>query len=623
MHRKANSLFPARWHDPSIWPSPATDSIPSSRRPAYEKRKRAITRYMNGDSLKDIHADEGIDASSLYGQLEACAAKDADGNIMGFRALVPYFRKKAHERSQDINRDALAAGRGASGLFLQLLESHASLNDFLLVQAKKYAKRESSTRIPVRKEHELFLTELAKLKGKSGYPFVLQNLGREGYRQALHKAVLALRGEGRGPLRNSIERAFRPQFDTPYRRIQIDAHRLDQFIKVRFVGRKGRVKTRELRPWLIAAVDVDSKACLGWYLSLEKEPSRLDLLRCLYNVMSPWKRRDRFEIDTLRYKPGAGMPSGMFERCAGRFVDCVSLDNALCGHADDVREIVLKRLHAVLQFGIPGEPRTRSEIEQLFNTLTHRNIQHQVGGVRPDMGKGERESAMKAVEDHGLSVEQMEEYLDVVICNYNAHPNSAHYAKSPLDVLRDEPNDTLIRADNSLCASWRDLLIIEKSVPVKSGDGHAPHINYLKATYSNDLLRAADQLIGKSIVIKINLMDLRTVEAQVPNGPSLGKLFARGQWSEFMHDDRLRRRLNREIEDGNFHWVEDCDPEQCVSDFLNKTRRSKAAQPDPAVVGKRVASTTAAPSGPPRTIADVAKPFAFDLEAVLGNKLKG
>ncbi|TXI48859.1 MAG: hypothetical protein E6Q50_09180 [Lysobacter sp.] len=629
MHRKVEKLFLVRWRDTANWAVPSDKEIPSAYKDAYEKRKRAVEAYMRGDKLMVILEAEGIDAASLYSMLEACALPAPGGGIRGFRALIPYVRKKAYVRKQSVNDDALAAGRGAGGLFTQLLANHESLRTLLSRQASKYSHHTYEGRVPIKKEHGIFLNSLVKLKGKAGYPFTLQNKGREGYRLALNAEIAKQRADARTPLRESIERAFRPQVDMRYRHVQIDAHRLDSFIRLKFIGRKGRFKTRVLRPWLIAAVEVDSGACVGWSLSVEREPSHLDLLRCLYGMMNPWQRRQQFEIIGLEYKPGAGMPSGIIPRCAGRYADTISLDNALCGHADNIRDIVLGRLHATLRLGIPGEPRTRSEIEQLFNTLTHRNVQHLVGGVRPGMSNKERAAAMKDAEENGLTVDQMEEYLDVVLCNYNAEPHTAHYGKSPLQFLREEPEAALVRADISANASWRNLLKIELTATVSCSEDHAPLIRYLKGNYTNDLLRASgDILAGKEVIITVNLTDLRTIEAKIPGGVDLGILWVRGPWAQFVHDIRLRKRLNGEIADGNFHWDEGVDPEEQVAEFLRKTSKASHAQPektrDKAVCTESPKpARPSRPAAPSRLIADVAKDDEFDIEALLGSKLKG
>ncbi|TWT23619.1 hypothetical protein FQY83_03040 [Luteimonas marina] len=627
MHRKAESLFPACWRDTSTWPTPTDREIPEKHKDAYARRKRIIEAYMRGASLRVLCKVEGVDTATVYTMLEACASHAHDGKIWGFRALVPYVRKKAYERSSEVRADALAAGRGTGGLFMQMLANHEPLRLLIAKQASKYASTNFTGRVPIKKEHNIFLTRISQLQGKTGYPFSLQNKGREGFRQAINAEIAKQRGEARVPLRDSVERAFRLQIDARYRNVQIDAHRLDSFIRVKFVGRKSRFKTRALRPWLIAAVEVDSEACLGWSLSVEREPSHLDLLRCLYSMMAPWERRQTFEIVGLDYNPDAGMPSGVIPRCAGRYVDSISLDNALCGHADNIRQIVLERLHATLRMGLPREPRTRCEIEQLFNTLTHRNIQHLVGGVRPNMSNRERASAMSAAEDQGLTVEQMEEYLDVVLCNYNAEPHSAHYGKSPLQVLREEPHSALIRSDMSPNASWRNLLKIEVTATIRSSDDHPPRINYMKGQYTNDVLRSSgDLLANKEVVLTVNLVDLRSVKAKVSGGIDLGTLYARGPWAHFVHDIRLRKKLNREIADGNFYWSEGVDPEEQVNDFLRKTSKTKVSQPSK-VRRAQSASRQTPRSGrlltSPRLIADVAKGAELDLEALLGDKLKG
>lgn len=629
MHRKAENLFSARWRDTATWPTPADSEIAKKYKDTYEQRKRVIEAYMRGEKLRTLCEVEGVDTASVYSMLESCATRAPDGRIWGFRALIPYIRMKDYVRSRSVDADALAAGRGTGGLFTQLLTNHEPLRMLLEKQASKYSDPTFKGRVAVKKDHNNFLTKLVSLQGKTGYPFNLQNKGREGFRQALNAEIAKQRGEGRGPLRDSIERAFRPQTDARYRYVQIDAHRLDSFIRVKFIGRKGRFKTRLLRPWLIAAVEVDSGACLGWSLSVEREPSHLDLLRCLYSMMNPWLRRQQFCIHGLDYKPGAGMPSGLIARCAGRYVDNISLDNALCGHADNMREVVLERLHATLYMGLPGEPKTRSKIEQLFNTLTHRSIQHLIGGVRPSMSNKERAAAMKAAEEHGLTIELMEEYLDVAICNYNAAPHSTHYGKSPLQFLREEPDSTLVRADVSSNASWRNLLKIERTATVSSSDDYAPRVVYLKGVYTNDILRSSgDILAGKEVIITIDLTDLRSIQARVPGGVDLGTLFVRGPWAHFVHDFRLRKKLNGEIADGNFHWSGGVDPEEQVNEFLRKTSKAGHAQPsksrDKPVRPELTESTRSGrPPSSPKLVADVAKGAEFDLEALLGSKLKG
>ncbi len=608
------------WRDTDKWPRPPVKAIPANYQDAYDSRKRAIEAYVQGDALKEICKDERIDPAALYGLFENCVAQCEDGKIKGFRAIIPYLRNKKYERTSPIKSDSVALGRGVSGLFSALLEQYPDLKDFIAAQGKKYAAIEwDKRRIPVGAEHREFLKRLAKKVPLTGYPFNVINNGREGYRKELHAAIDAERGRIASGYRPSWTREFISCATEFFRRVQIDAHRLDKAVPVKFIGRKGRFRIKQIRPWLLAAGECESSASLGWHLSMEAEPSEFDVLCCFYNMMNPWKRREIFLIEGIEYEEGGGMPSGLLENCRCRYADVYELDNALPHHANNLRERVQKNMHAVLKLGMPRQPKARTEIEQIFNSLTHQHVQHLVGGLRPDMSNRERKAAMRQSDKFGMTPEQMEEYLDVVFCNRNGHSSSALYSKSPLEYLSEEDPNTLIRADASEKASWRNLLQIEYEKPVRASDGHLPHINYEGANYTNDILRTAKHLVGKKIIITVNLMDLMICAAHLPDGKSLGVLMADSRW-QFKHDIRLRKKLNAAINDGRFVWVPTKSPEQCVKEFLASGRRVPPKRPQKSTTE---VWTQPNPTAPARIIADVAVGDEFDLQKILGKRLKG
>ncbi len=622
VHRKVARTLPQEWRDVGTWPTPPEKAIRAEYVDAYKSRKRAIEAYVSGVSLKTICEDEAIDSGALYRLYESCIALNEDGKIKGFRAVIPYLRGKEYERKSPVNPDSLALGRGVSGLFSALLEKHSDFKDLIAAQAKKYAAVEWDwRRIPVGREHKEFLKVIARKMPLNGYPFNVVNQGREGYRKALHHAIDAVRGREATGHKSSKSRDFTSSATDFFRCVQIDAHRLDKAVPVKFIGRKGRFRIKLLRPWLLAGVECESTACLGWHLSFDEQPSEFDLLCCFYNMMAPWEPRETFEIDGLQYEEGAGMPSGLLENCRCRYADTNELDNALPHHANNLRTVALTMLHATLKLGLPRLPETRTEIEQLFNTLTHQNIQHLVGGLRPDMSNRERKGAMKQSERFGMTPDQMEEYLDVVICNRNGHPSSALYSKSPLEYLSEEDLDAIIRSDSSKSASWRNLLQIELEIPVRASGGHLPHINYEGASYTNDMLKVAQHLVNAKIIVTINLMDMTCCEAHTTDGKLLGTLMVEPRW-QFPHDYRLRKKLNAAINDGRFFWVPSKTPEQCVKEFLASGGKKSPAPVPTMPIGK---TPRAKPLSPPvpRTIADVAAGAEFDLQKILGKKLKG
>lgn len=622
MHRNVVKKLPKEWRDTDKWPRPP-DIVAAPFREAYERRVNAITAYVKGESLRSIAQNEHLSPSLLYSLFDACTRLADDGQICGFRAAVPYAHTKGYQRSKALESVSIERGRGAAGLFTALLTRHAFAAELLVAQAQKYVASEwDKRRIPVGREHRAFLRRLAKVVPVDEYPFIVVNQGREGYRLALVRAIDAARNQLSATIRTSLWREFLPNRPEIFRRVQLDAHRLDKPIPILLVGRKGRGRVKLIRPWLLAAVEVESGACLGWHLCIDAEPSQVDVLACLYSMMNPWTPRERFEISDLDYREGDGMPSGVVTSCRGRFVDAFYLDNALAHHANNLRAVVLTKLHATLHLGSPGEPRTRSEIEQLFNTLTHQNVQHLIGSVRPDMSNRERRRALADAEKYAMTIEWLEEYLEVVICRYNNTERAAHYDSTPLNCLAGEAEDALVRADESDRAAWRSLLTIEMMLTVRASEGHPPHVNYEGAAYSNDLLRVAHEWVGKSIAITVNLMDLRKVEAHLPNGKSLGSLIALREWQHFKHDYRVRKKLNQAIHDGRFRWSPDETPEETVDRFLAGLRRRSTIRRERSASG---APDTRIPVGVsrPRPVADIAESVSFDIETILGDKLEG
>src|SRR5690606_26599107 len=58
----------------------------------YRKREEAITLYAQQHSLDEIFERTGIGRQELYRLRDRCLKVHPDGNIAGFRGLVPYVR---------------------------------------------------------------------------------------------------------------------------------------------------------------------------------------------------------------------------------------------------------------------------------------------------------------------------------------------------------------------------------------------------------------------------------------------------------------------------------------------------------------------------------------------------
>ncbi|GGZ57051.1 hypothetical protein GCM10008101_08200 [Lysobacter xinjiangensis] len=630
MHRRVVSRVPREWRNPDDWPKPPDSAVPEEHRSTYMARCGALTDYLEGKSLAAIREAYNIDSSALYKFLDACLKPAPAGGIRGFSAVIPYARTSGYVRKTDVNPDQLAAGRGTAGLFTALLADHKPLAAYVEERAKKYATAAwEKRRLPIRAEHDAFCTRAAEFLKNDQYPFTLRSRAREGFRTALHEAIAKHRGAQAAHLEPSMWLRFRGEHPAYYRRIQIDAHQLDGFISARVEGKKGRFRTKRLRPWLIAAVEVESTNLVGWHLSIDDEPSAEDVLCCLYDMMRNDDGHRVVDMPEFSLEDGKGLPSLVVDGCASRYPDVVELDNALAHHAHIVREAITTKLFASIQHGCSHEPRRRVQIEQSFNTLTHRNIQHSLMGIRPDAT--DRERAIAEENAGGMTVEAMEAYLRMVLGRHNDAPTDAHYGKVRLQCLREEPTYELRRADTSVRASWRSLVEREIVTPIRASDGHPPHVNLLNATYSNDLLRAAYDLVGRDVIVVVNLNQPRIARAYIKGGLSFGVLTVLGPWRDFEHDYRLRRFLSRAKGDGRFHWVPGKSPEECVNDFLKRVGGERASQKRRAGGNSKLQSARAdqaqggVSKARPETklVSKLAEVQTLDIASILGRKLEG
>jgi hypothetical protein len=75
--------------------------------------------------------------------------------------------------------------------------------------------------------------------------------------------------------------------------------------------------------------------------------------------------------------------------------------------------------------------------------------------------------------------------------------------------------------------------------------GVAPYVQLDKARYTNSTLSYAPELCGKSLLIKINPADYRTVQAFLLDGTSVGTLTVLGFWAKTLHSVTTRKLINR------------------------------------------------------------------------------
>jgi hypothetical protein len=289
--------------DLATWPGIDTSALDAKARQRYKQRAAAIEHYRGGSALTVIHEKTKIDRRVLYRMLDRALRAHPDGRVWGFRALIPGLHTKAYER----RLPAKGTGRGLAGAFTQLLERHEELEQLIrrLIRDREVLLIQKGERFYLRslnRAHERF-KELCRSLGMTAkdYPLNHDEAGRRSLRTALRQRMLdgfaqANRSAGGEGVKPSAALAFTPSrpVTDPLDMVEFDAHKLDLRLKILDQDPEGEEHVLEIeRVWLLAAIDVGSRAILGYTLCLRREYSRYDVIRTFEKALTPGGSADQ------------------------------------------------------------------------------------------------------------------------------------------------------------------------------------------------------------------------------------------------------------------------------------------------------------------------------------------
>lgn len=561
------------------WPDVYHDKFPPKNRMMFEVRKKSITSWFEGKEIKYICIENNINRSQLYRWINRCIAKHEDGRVFGWRGITPFKNHVAYKGNISLNKS-----KGHAGSLNQLFEIYPEIYSKLV--DRFFSKNKGDERF---KKVDILHKEFIKLCRKNGikddeYPLNTATLARASFYR-LFKKISEINYkkflETRQP-----EAANRSEFFTspnddnfipyfrPYERIEIDGHRIDLQLNAVIKQVDGSFTTKEIeRIWIIACIDKASRAILGYHLSYSREYSSADVLMAVKNSIDPWKPKE-IVIPGLTYALGAGFPSGLIEDLKWTVFDEIALDNAKAHLSKIVVGNLLNIVNCAFNDGPVGTPEIRGIVERFFGTLEERGIHRLPGttGSSPD-DKRRIKGDLPVVE-----ADELESLLEVLIANYNITPHSSLHNKSPIQylesyiasnnpVFRHLPNH--FRRDNSIAS-----FSIEKTVRGNKNEGRRPYIQYENALYKNIVLSNSFSLIGQKITIVVDITDLRTVKAYLPNGEELGVLSAQGVWSLSKHDLKLRKSICKLVSDRTIIMSKLDDPVTIYLEYLAKKAES-------------------------------------------------
>jgi putative transposase len=542
----------------------ATTIEPQKKRELFLRRSNAIESYLGGASLLAIQANYQIGRGQLYHLLQRCLEAHEDGTVYGYRGLIPYSRQNSYTRSKALPAKPKGECGGHTGAFGLLLEGHPELAVWL--------KRKIRERVVLLEQlgtdhglklrmngigrlHSAFLKECRSLGLTANeYPFTTASVARRTLSKVYREGVLAefgraARASGATHLKGlPIEgrtRASAQAFDI----VEFDGHRLDLRLKIVTTDPLGFEQQFEIeRIWLLAIIDVYSRAVLGYHLSLGREYNRHDVIRTVINALTPHVPR-RFALSGLAYGPADGFPSEKYPETAYAQWTWFRMDGAKANAADDVRHALTEFTGCIVDIGPSYTPDDRPYIERLFGTIASRLSSRLPGytGSHPQDLRRALSDPKGNLRLH-VSLAELEDLMEATLAAYNATPHDGLNGRTPLEAVGHSIRRHWLKWLPEERRRGIYLMHTPKRTRVRAylPQGQRPHVNFYGIRYTNATLAAASALIGTELNLYYDSGDLRTVHAIARNGIDLGLLKAQGIWGEMPHDLALRQEIIRQ-----------------------------------------------------------------------------
>nr|WP_321167037.1 helix-turn-helix domain-containing protein [Caballeronia cordobensis] len=437
--------------DVTMWPTVAWTELDSAARERFKSRMQAIERYARGESVKDIEEATGVNRRQLYRLLERALESHSDGRIFGFRALIAHVRVRDYVRMMPVTFTGGLGNRGTVGALSQLLERYPNLVGWLRLQLKQHRVKldQCSTDDGLHSRvrglgalHAEFLQQ-CRQAGLTAmdYPFntrsqAIRSLSARVKAELLRGFGTAARAAGASHLKGLPRRGDVPGAPTarrPYQVVEFDGHRLDIRLKIVVRDPLGFAHEFEIeRVWLLAIIDVCTRAVLGHHLVVAREYSRYDVIKTIEKALEPHRERT-FAIPGLAYGAQDGFPSQRLPELAYVTWEWIKLDNAKANLATDTLAALCEFVGCSVDAGPHYSPDDRPYIERFFGTVGSR-LSSRLPGYT---GSHPRDLRRALADPKGnlrlyVSLDELEELVDYSIANYHGTPHTGLNGVTPL-----------------------------------------------------------------------------------------------------------------------------------------------------------------------------------------------
>ncbi len=566
--------------DTSNWAKVDSGALSAERRDQFLSRKLAIELYLDGANDAALQKATGLKRRNIYRLItQRCLSQAEDGSLLGWRGALRYFRIKEYTRSE--MPVATNWGGGVAGALQWLFASpegraiEIRFRDQILGNTRAL----ETTRRSKQAHFRWFINELRErgYEQRGEWPF---NVERMGYITicAFIDRVLAqsptrhieivsgVTGKRKAKAGDGVDRPVLRVFE----RVECDAHKLDSRMVVMIPSPHGGFESKKIhRLWVIVLIEVESRAVIGYYLSLRKECSAEDVLRAIKKSLTKWEPME-IQFSANAYTKSACLPSYRSEQYLGACWDEFSVDGAMANICKRVEKPIQDIVGArVIKPQDPGSYSSRRSlddrpfIESFFGQLAAGGF-HKLSTTTRSNPKDKKgfDPDVAAKETH-FQLEYAQELLDTLIANYNATPHSGLGSRTPLeqlDFLTLRRSAPLRIADPG---SVQRMVGVRKLCTLLGGvaSGRRPHFNFSNARYSAEWLCLRTDLIGKTLWLHLeNEDDARFASVSTKNGEYLGTIRAAPPWHRTPHTLYIRQAIRALDKRRLLHITNGCDP---------------------------------------------------------------
>lgn len=522
--------------------------------------KAAMEAVCHGEKPSHVARRFGISRSGLSYLLDRCVVRHPDGRLWGFRALIRGSRQVPYKRTKDAKVAPDSDGYGLSGAFRQLLAHHPRV--VTLIRSKIDGVgvknlREGGLNLAAMHAEILELLRKAGV-GNSEYPF---NTKSAGYFSLVNYINQLMTQGDNGIARNRLGQPSLDGLQAGTGKVGIlhALHPLDIACydeqKLPFIGTLViEINGEEIdvplsRGHLCILVDTETIATLGYAVTVADRFRSLQLLATYEQFFTPWKPKV-LTVTKMKYREGAGLPSGIVPECRGRLVNVISVDNHLTHLAESVVGHLRKRTGAIVRYGRVRQWISRQVVEGVFAELQ----KHSFTRIPSTTGSGPGDPAVskpvKKAVDFRIRMETLLELIDVILANHNAEPKRMLMSKTPLQALASGLGE---RSRLSIIPSVPNTFLADPQIAVEiiastvrgsREKGRRPYIEIDGGKYTNDILCQSWNLIGKKFTVHIR-GDFRKVRVFRDDGSEFGVLMVIGHWARSFHTRETRKEINK------------------------------------------------------------------------------